>query len=255
VGRRRASYRLQKKPYQTLVINNRYDLLSPNERHGSETGTSRAVQQLKTRDDYNKKTSNKKQNKIIILGVSHVRGCAQEVQRNLGHNFEVQGIVKPEANTEIIVNTSPKITRTLTKKDVVFVWGGTRDVGRNETKKGLHHLVSNHKQTNVIVMSVPCRYDLDISSERKSAERFNLDEDESTRNNRKLIVAYEQECDGEEEDANKDGTVIREQAQDIADTTQPGNVDETTEACRTSTRNKKNPSIRGKVFFYGERGI
>ena len=82
-----------------------------------------------------------------------------------------------------------------------------------------------------------------FSSERKSAERFNLDKDESTRNNRKVIVAHEQECDGEEEDANKDGTVIQEQAQDIADTTQPGNVDKTTEACRTSTRNKKNPSF------------
>jgi len=131
-----------------------------------------------------------------------------------------------------------------------------------------------------------------ISSERKSAERYNLDEDESTRNNRKVIVAHEQECDGEEEDANKDGTVIREQAQviadntqstrdnskvcvalepeyvdeeenanedgivireqaqDIADTTQPGNVDKITEACRTSTRNKKNPSIRGKDFSW-----
>jgi len=167
VGRRRASYRLQKKTYQTLVINNRYDLLSPNERHGSEIGTSRAVQQLKTRDDYNKKTSNKKQNKIIILGDSHARGCAQEVQHNLGHDFEVQRIVKPGANTEIIVNTSPKITRTFTNKDVVVVWGGTLDVGRNETKKGLHQMknfVSNHNQINVIVMSVPCRYDLDPKS-------------------------------------------------------------------------------------------
>jgi len=44
------------------------------------------------------------------------------------------------------------------------VWGGTRDVGRNETKKGIHQMknfVSKHNQTNVIVMSVPCRYDLD----------------------------------------------------------------------------------------------
>jgi len=97
-GRRRASYRLQKKLCQTLVINNRYDLLSPNERHGSETGTSRAVQQLKTRGDYNKKTSNKKENKIVILGDSHARGCAQEVQYNLGRDFEVQGIVKPGSN-------------------------------------------------------------------------------------------------------------------------------------------------------------
>jgi len=103
-GRRRASYRLQKKPYQTLLMNNRYDLLSPNERHGSETGTSRAIQQqLKSKGNYNKKSANKKENKIIILVDSHARGCAEEVQYNLGRDFEVQGIVKPEANTEIIV--------------------------------------------------------------------------------------------------------------------------------------------------------
>ena len=75
--------------------------------------------------------------------------------------------MKPGANTEIIVNTSPKIIRILTKKDVVVVWGGTHDVGRNETKIGLHQMknfVSKHNQTNVIVMSVPCRYYLDPKS-------------------------------------------------------------------------------------------
>jgi len=46
-GRRRAIHKPQEKPDQTQVINNRYDLLSPNERHGSETGgTSRTIQQL-----------------------------------------------------------------------------------------------------------------------------------------------------------------------------------------------------------------
>ena len=44
------------------------------------------------------------------------------------------------------------------------MWGGTRDVGKNETEKGLQHMknfVENHRQTNFIVMSVPYRYDLD----------------------------------------------------------------------------------------------
>jgi len=53
-----------------------------------------------------------------------------------------------------------------TEKKVVL-WGGTRDVGRNEMTKGLHQMknfVSNHNQTNVIVVSVPCRYDLDPKS-------------------------------------------------------------------------------------------
>jgi hypothetical protein len=50
------------------------------------------------------------------------------------------------------------------------------------------------------------------------AERFNLDEEESTRNNSKVIVDHEQEFEGEE-DANKDGMLIREQAQGIEDNT------------------------------------
>ena len=118
-GRKRASFTLQNKPCQIPVINSRYDVLSVNEMCGRETNSSSAVQQLKNRGDSNKKTSNKKQNKIIILGDSHTRGCAQEVQHNLGHDFKIQGMVKPRANTEIIVKTSTKITRKLPKKDVV----------------------------------------------------------------------------------------------------------------------------------------
>jgi len=84
---------LQNKPHQIPVINNHYELLSLNENCGRETNSSSAVQQIKGRGDYNKKTLNMKQNKIIILGDSHARGCAKGVQRNLGHDFEVHGIV------------------------------------------------------------------------------------------------------------------------------------------------------------------
>jgi hypothetical protein len=84
------------------------------------------VQQIKGSGKYNKKTLNKKENKIIILGECHASGCAQEVQHYLGHSFEVHGIVKLGAKAEIMVNTSTKIIEKLTKKDVVAVWGGTR---------------------------------------------------------------------------------------------------------------------------------
>jgi len=115
--RKKASPTLQNKPRQIPVINNRYDLLSLNERCGGETNSSNAVQQTKDKGKTKKKkTSSKKQNKIIILGDSHTKGCAQEVQHNLGHDFEVYGMVKPGANTEIIVNTLTKITGKLTKK-------------------------------------------------------------------------------------------------------------------------------------------
>ena len=70
-----------------------------------------------------------------------------------------------------------------------------------------------------------------------------------------MTVSQELECDGEEEGVNKDETVILEQTEDITDNTQFGSVDKTVETSRTSTGNKKTPSIRGNDFFYGEQGI
>jgi len=103
----------------------------------------------------------------------------------------------------------------------------------------------------------------DISNDRNSEESFNLDEDESTRDNNgdkndeekfrqinsKVIVSQKLECDGEEEGVNKDETVILEQTQDITNNTQSGSIHKTVETHRTSTRNKKTPSIRGNDFF------
>ena len=57
------------------------------------------MQEIKRRD---KKTSDKKGNKIIIIGDSHARGCAQELQHNLGQNSDVQGFVKPGATLQNI---------------------------------------------------------------------------------------------------------------------------------------------------------
>jgi RNase H-fold protein (predicted Holliday junction resolvase) len=122
------------------------------------------VQHDKDRGNYKKKPSNRSRSKIIIIGDSHARGCSQEVKHNLDHSAEIQGIVKPGANIEVIVNTSTKSIEKLTKKDIVVVWGGTRDVGKNESERGLHQLksfVEKNSQTNFIAMSVPHRHDLD----------------------------------------------------------------------------------------------
>ena len=86
---------------------------------------------------------------------------------HINHNTEVQGIVKPGADMETIVGTSIKSVKKLTKKDTVVVWGGTRDIGKNEAAKGLHQLknfVEQNNQTNFIVIGAPHRYDLDLKS-------------------------------------------------------------------------------------------
>jgi hypothetical protein len=45
------------------------------------------------------------------------------------------------------------------------LWGGAKDVGRNKTSCGLKHVqafVKKSCHTCVILLSVPCRYDLDM---------------------------------------------------------------------------------------------
>ena len=91
----------------------------------NDTITSDKVEISKNRVIYNKKPSNMIRSKILILGDSHARNCSQVVKHNLNHNVEVQGIVKPGANIETIVNTSTKNVEKLTKK------GHCRTVGRH----------------------------------------------------------------------------------------------------------------------------
>lgn len=70
------------------------------------------------------------------MGDSHARNCSNEVKQKVGCGFEVLGIVKPGASTEEIINTVSKDIGKLTYKDVAVVWTGTRDVAKNESKKG-----------------------------------------------------------------------------------------------------------------------
>ena len=57
------------------------------------------------------------------------------------------------------------------------MWGGSNDVGRNETKQGINwiqNFVETNKHTNIILMEVPHRYDLiEDSCVNKEVVKFN----------------------------------------------------------------------------------
>jgi len=58
-------------------------------------------------------------------------------------------------------------TEQLTRKDVVILCGGTRDISKNEAHIGLRHIslfANSAADTNMIVMCAPSRYDLQPSS-------------------------------------------------------------------------------------------
>ena len=72
--------------------------------------------------------NNTKQN-IVIIGDSHARNCAAELQHNLGTKFAISSYVKPGAGMSVITHTVKEETGKLKSNDVVVVWGVT-DIGK-----------------------------------------------------------------------------------------------------------------------------
>jgi hypothetical protein len=111
--------------------------------------------------------SMKVKQKIIIVADSHARGITSEIQHNLDDDFPIQGIVKPGSDLAEIAHTAIRDTGALTKQDVIVVWGGTRDISRNKSHKELGQIrkfMERHSQTNVMVVNVPNRFDLEAHS-------------------------------------------------------------------------------------------
>jgi predicted phosphodiesterase len=77
----------------------------------------------------------KKKYKVIVIGDSHAWECAAEIKSNLKKDFEVQGFVSSGTGVNTIITSAIRDIQQLSKQDVVVVWGGLKDVGRNETKQ------------------------------------------------------------------------------------------------------------------------
>jgi hypothetical protein len=119
----------------------------------------------------------KKQHKVLVVGDSHARGCATEVNHLLKDDCEVIGFVNPGSVMKYIKDKSKVKLQQLSKEDVVVLWGGSNDIAKNNSTAGMRHLldfVTNATHTNVIVMSAPHRYDLIRNScVNTEIEKFN----------------------------------------------------------------------------------
>jgi hypothetical protein len=103
-----------------------------------------------------------RRHKILIIGDSHVRGLSGKVSNGL-EAFSVTDITKPNADIEAIMSLLHLRTDNLTKKDLIIFYGRTKDISRNESRKGLRSLKDFAQRTintNVILLGAPHRYDL-----------------------------------------------------------------------------------------------
>jgi len=95
--------------------------------------------------------------------ISHVTDLSKKISNCLDDSFSVLGTTKPNVNIETITSPIHLKTGNLTKEDLITFLGGTKDISRNEAKKGLHSLKDFTQRTintNLILLGAPHRCDL-----------------------------------------------------------------------------------------------
>jgi len=132
-------------------------------------------------DHHKKKRRNtnhgKSQQRIVPLGDSHARKCASELQHNLGKDYEVTSFVKPGAGMEEILGSTSESVKSLSKNDVLIVWGGSNNISRDNTKEAINQLckfIEEKATVNLVIVKVPFRHDLKfLSCVNKEVIKFN----------------------------------------------------------------------------------
>ena len=96
--------------------------------------------------------------KILLIGDSHMRGCASELRKYIGPECEVAGTIMPGSRLKNVTKLAKNEIDGLSNSDAIIIWGGSNDINRNETVKGLKHMnefVNQRKNTNIMIVTAP----------------------------------------------------------------------------------------------------
>lgn len=106
--------------------------------------------------------------RVLIVADSHGRRCSEFLKEELKGQFVVTSIIKPNAPYKEVTKHLNNLACTFTKKDYVLVMGGTNDVpllkldekdGVKDTIVDLEELTNLTEKTNLILPSIPYRFD------------------------------------------------------------------------------------------------
>ena len=102
--------------------------------------------------------SSESTHKVLIIGDSHARNCANLLQDNLSVDFKVTSFVKPSANVRELVNTARNEIKALHSDDLVVVWGGANDISKNNTREAMNSVlefVNTNQELNIVLINSP----------------------------------------------------------------------------------------------------
>lgn len=126
--------------------------------HRSASFSPKTAKQLKSVDKHRKC-----KNKIIVLSDSQGKNIHPHIQ-NLTKDYQVFVYTMPGARLKDVVNHSKAFIEECSNNDFIVLLAGTNDIGRCEPSQlsitqGVKSLLSLRVDTNVIINSVPYRFD------------------------------------------------------------------------------------------------
>jgi hypothetical protein len=77
-------------------------------------------------------SSARKLKRILLIGDSTMRGCASELGKYLGPDYQVSGTVMPGSRLQNITKLARNEVAGFSKEDII-IWGGSNDVNSNES--------------------------------------------------------------------------------------------------------------------------
>ena len=118
---------------------------------------------------YNKEIgSSSKKHKVILIGDSNIKGYLGNLKPLLHNSYELFSIVKSGSTTSELGKEAVKgEISILSHDDVIVICSGTNDYEVNEFSMTLHNItnfIKSNIHANIILISVPYRYDLPNST-------------------------------------------------------------------------------------------
>lgn len=109
------------------------------------------------------KKINKYNHKVKIIGDSHLRGSAVNINQYLNMKFEVSSFIKLGAGINQLIHSKEIELLRLRKKDVIVINGGSNNISNNNANRNeifilLTQFIQKYSNTNIIVINIPLRH-------------------------------------------------------------------------------------------------
>jgi len=150
--------RADKRRSNVIELRNRFEGLNRHVEDSGEKGDGSVSGKT-----VEKQCDKKKKKRVLLLASSHGRHCGGILQNKLGDQYNVCGVVKPNAKFKNVVESVEGLTKDFGKDDCVIVMAGGNDEEdvhfHDSFKEGIGKVMAVKERTNVIINALPPRYD------------------------------------------------------------------------------------------------